>query len=85
MLEINRTTGVRWVLFSTGYLNTHVTYLVSIIDLPIQRLDEYAIVRFSDPTDHRLGKYILSILWERKTLPTSTISCFSMLITSEVS
>jgi hypothetical protein len=34
------------------------------MDLSIQRLFEYAIVRFSDPTDYRLDKFRLSILWE---------------------
>ena len=68
------------------------------IDLPIQRLDEYAIVRFSDPNDRRLDELKLSILWERKTLPrlgdgvggdrprnAYTITCFPLLLTSEVS
>ena len=39
------------------------------MDMSIQRLVEYAIVRFSDPTDYRLDEFILSILWERKVLP----------------
>ncbi len=39
------------------------------MDISIQRLVEYATVRFSDPTDYRLDKFILSILWERKALP----------------
>ena len=39
------------------------------MDISIQRLVEYATVRFSDPTDYRLDEFILSILWERKDLP----------------
>ncbi len=26
-------------------------------------------MRFSDPTDYRFDKFMLSILWERKALP----------------
>ena len=39
------------------------------MDISIQRLVEYTIVRFSDPTDYRLDEFRLSILWERKNLP----------------
>ena len=31
-------------------------------------------MRFSDPTDFRLDKFILSILWERKALPRLGVS-----------
>ena len=55
------------------------------MDLPTQRLDEYAIMRFSDPTDRWLDESILSILWEIKNLPTSTVTCFPVLITLKVS
>ena len=39
------------------------------MEISIQRLVEYAIVRFSDPIDYRLDKFRVSILWERKALP----------------
>ncbi len=65
------------------------------MDISIQRLVEYATVRFSDPTDYRLDKFILSILWERKALPrlgncvggvnASTITHSPELLTQEVS
>ena len=68
------------------------------MDISIQRLVEYAIVRFSDPTDYRLDEFILSIFWARKALPrlgdcvggdrplnTLTITHFPELLTQEVS
>ena len=68
------------------------------MDISIQRLVEYAIVRFSDPTDYRLEEFILCILWERKALPrlgdcvggdrprnASTITHSPELLTQEVS
>ena len=65
------------------------------MDISIQRLVEYAAVRFSDPTDYRLDEFVLSILWERKALPrlgdcvggdnTSTITHSPELLTQEVS
>ncbi len=65
------------------------------MDISIQRLVEYATVRFSDPTDYRLDGFILSILWERKALPrlgdcaggdnASTITHSPELLTQEVS
>ena len=68
------------------------------MDISIQRLVEYATVRFSDPTDYRLDEFVLSILWERKALPrlgnrvggdrpcnASTITHFLEFLTQEVS
>ena len=65
------------------------------MDISIQRLVEYATVRFSDPTDYRLDEFVLSILWERKALPrlgdcvgkdnASTITHSPELLTQEVS
>ncbi len=65
------------------------------MDISIQRLVEYATVRFSDPTDYRLDEFILSILWERKALSrlgdcvggdnVSTITHSPELLTQDVS
>ena len=58
------------------------------MDFPNQRQHEYAIVSFGDPTLRQLDESILSILWERKTTPTRTVTCFPVahfgsIITSE--
>ena len=100
MLEINFTTVVCRGLFSAGYLYTHVTWILLIKKYPYKffwnvfiNLDSdfgrscrtLAMAALIRLLVHSLDKFILSMLWERKTLPTSTVTCSPLLLTLEVS
>ena len=74
-----------YLVRDTGILTRLDVYCM---DFTYQRQHEYAIVSFGDPTLCQLDESILSILWERKTTPTETVTRFPVahfgsIITSE--